>query len=303
MLLFGSSINYSGSEKTKFRLQMGYSISSFQDIEAIDVSAAVSVYVNMFRDRVQKRLKKDIAFDSKIYNSIKEMSNALNNKEVDLLSISVYEYYLLNKLADITPCLTVTNNEEAAEQYCILTRNDLSIKKFSDLIGKILSVPTFKNHPMLEEWLFNLLAKNKLSEINKTFRKVIFNDKESNAVYDVFFKKSDLAIVRKSVYDVLCGLNPQLKNLLAVFAVSKPMILSFTVSNNKSNPEIIKIVIDEARSLHITPGGKNILNIFKAKKTVKIDEADLKYSKEIMDENSLYRRQNSLPKNTRANNG
>jgi hypothetical protein len=68
------------------------------------------------------------------------------------------------------------------------------------------------------------------------------------------------------------------------------MVLTFTVSNNKTDPGITKIIIDEARSLDLIPGGKNILRIFKAKKTVLIDETNLQNSIEIIDENNLYRK-------------
>ncbi len=294
ILLNGST--FYNDKGTKLQVHMGYSISSFQDVEAIDASAAISVYVDTFRDRVQKRLNKNITFTSKVYNSIKEMIDALNHGEVDILSISADEYFALKKQADVSPCIAVVNKEDPSEQYCILKRKDSPINKLGDFSGKILDLPTLRLHPMLEEWLFNLLMKNKMPEIKKTFGQVIISDKESSAVYNVFFNKADLAIVRKSVWDAVCDLNPQLNKSLTVFMVSPPMVLSFTVSNNKSDQEIIKIIIDEAALLHLTTGGKNILQIFKADRAVKISEKDLRYAKEILDENNAFRNHNSALK-------
>jgi hypothetical protein len=53
-LLIGNIFGYANN--TKLRLQMGYPISSFQEVSATDAGAAISVYVQTLKDRIQKRM-------------------------------------------------------------------------------------------------------------------------------------------------------------------------------------------------------------------------------------------------------
>ncbi len=284
-----NSINYAGDEKLKFT--MGYSIFSFQEVNPTDASAAISVYVKIFKERVEKALNKEVLFTSQIYHSLKEMKEAVDNNEVGLLSLSVTEYYKLKKSCKITPYLAATNKDDAFEQYCILHRNSSSIANVQELKGRILSVPGYENHPMLEDWLINLLAKNKLGPMNKVFGQIKFSDKESNAIYNVFFKNADVAVVRKSVFDAVCELNPQIKKSLSAFIFSPPMILAFTAGNNKADSRMINTIVNYAMDLPSTQSGQNILNIFKANRFVRIKEEDLKTAFDILTENEYFKQQ------------
>jgi phosphonate transport system substrate-binding protein len=276
---------------------MGYSISAFHEVSPTDASAAVTLYVAMFKEKIEKRLGKEIIFKSSIYNSIKEMKDALAKNEVDLLSITISEYYELRKSFKITPYLAASDKNDAFEQYCILRRNDSGISKIEDLKNKILSLPVYRNHPMLEEWLINFCAKNKLGTVKKMFSQIKSTEKESNAIYDVFFKKADCAVVRKSVFDVIRELNPQIKNSISAFIYSPPVVLVFSAANDNSNKELMTTILDETRNLELTSSGKNILSIFKAKRFVKIDEADLKTGLDILNENNSFKKPTTKTKN------
>ena len=117
LLIILGNINYF-QNKNNFKVRIGYSQTSFQDVPALDASAAISVYVDTFREHIQNRLHKQIEFKSKIYSSVKEMSEDLNSNAVDLLSVSMEDYFQLKKTAGITPCLAVGGNESIFEQYC-----------------------------------------------------------------------------------------------------------------------------------------------------------------------------------------
>ncbi len=287
-----SSINYSGEHK--FIFKMGYSIFSFQEVNPTDASAAISVYASIYKSRVEKVVQKEVVFQSYIYNSLREMKDAFEKNNVDLISLSVNEYYELNKSYKITPYLAVSSSDSPFEQYCILKRNDRNISKIDDMKGKTVSIPEYKIHPMLEDWLINMLAKNKLGPISKAFGQIKFTDKESNAIYNVFFKNSDLAVVRKSVFDAVCEFNPQIKNSVSVLASSPPMIIAFTAGNDNADQKIVSIIIQYTGDLQTTQSGKNILNIFKANKFIKIKKEDLKTALDILTENEYSKQQLTL---------
>jgi len=140
------------------------------------------------------------------------------------------------------------------------------------------------------------LLKNKMAEPVKTFSYIKTFDKESNAVYDIFFKNSDCAIIRKSAFETLCELNPQIKKNISVLATSVPLVLAFLAANASSDQEIMKVTIEEIQDFHLTAGGKNILHIFKANKWIKINDAELKNVEEIINENAAFRKKLNIKK-------
>ena len=289
VILF-SGLSLHDIQDKPIRVRLGYSLFAFQDVSAADASAAIKVYAETFKERIAKRLHRPTVFTSQIFNSTKDIIDALNKNELDLMSVLSTEYFQIKKQHDIYPFLAVTAKDNAFEQYCLVVRNDLKIKQIADLSGKTLAIPDPKYHPVMMEWLFNYLAKNNMPEPSATFSKLKTFTKESNATYDVFFQNSDCTIIRKNVYSTLCELNPQIKNKLTVFVTSVPMVLNFLAANSSSDPEIIKIMLEEMRDFNLVPGGRNILNIFKANKWIRISNNDLKSVEEIINENEAFRK-------------
>ena len=286
---FLTGFSFQQNQDKYFYVRLGYSAFAFQDVSPVDASAAVKVYAEAFKERMEKRFNKPAVFISTIYNSVDGIIEALQKNELDLISVLSTEYFQIKKHYDIYPFLAVTAKEDAFEQYCIIVRNEVNIKQITDFKSKSLSIPDPNYHPVIMEWLFNYLVKNNLPEPSITFNRIKTFDRESNAVYDVFFKNSDCAIIRKSVYTTLCELNPQLKKSLSVFVTSVPMVLAFLAANALSDQELMKITVEEIKDFHLTPSGKNILNIFKAKKWIRISDQELKSVKEIINENEIFR--------------
>ncbi len=291
VLLFAGP-TYLLCQEQKMHLRLGYSIYAFQDISPSDANAAIKVYAETFREKFEKRVNKKVAFSTNIYNSVENIIEALNNNEVDLISLLATEYFQIKKTHNIYPLLATTSKEDAYEQYCFMVRNDLGIKQIKDLRGKILAMPNPEYNPLLIEWLYNFLAKNKMNEAQTTFKTIKLFDKESNAIYDLFFKNSDCAIIRKSVFTMLCELNPQIKYSISEFAASKPMIVAFLVANKNSDQDLMKITTDEMQKFHLSHEGKNILKIFKAKTWMKLSDSELKSVEELLNENASFRKIN-----------
>ncbi len=287
------------NQNNNIHLRLGYSIFAFQEVSASDANAAVKIYAESFKERIEKRLNKKTIFTSKIFNSVLEITEALHKNDLDLISILSTEYFQIKKQHDIYPFLAVTPKEDAYEEYCLIVRKDLRIKHIKDLTGKRLAIPNPDFHPVMLEWLFNYLIKNNMPEPSAMFKQIKSFDKESNAVYEVFFKNSDCCIIRKSVFTTLSELNPQIKNSLTIFATSVPMVVAFLAANSKSDPDLMKITMEEIHDFHLTRGGKNILNIFKANRCIKIGFKDLKSVEEIIIENDAFRKKLNIKKTNR----
>lgn len=287
IILWGFSPQQS---KQTIQFWLGYTKYSFREVNPPDASAAVKVYAETLKDKIAKRVQRPANFTATIYETENKVEEALKSGKLDLLSLTAEEYFPLKKKVNIYPFLATTSGEDPFEQYVLIIRNDMEITRIANLAGKRLSIPNPNYNPMLKEWLFNYLMKNKMPDINETFKEIKIVEKESNAVYDVFFKNSDCTIIRKKVFSTLCELNPQLKNSLSITASSEPMVLILTAANSASDQELFSIILEEIKEFHLTLGGKNILNIFKAKRFIRVNENHLKSVKNILDENAAYRK-------------
>ena len=164
-------------------LRLGYSAFSFQEVNPSDANAAIQIYANAFKDRIEKRLNKPVIFESKIYNSVGAMVEAISQNKLDCLSISSSEYYEIKKSKNIYPMLGVTPDNDAFQQYLLITKKDKNFQNIKELFRKKLAMPDPMYHPMSEEWLYNYLKKNNLPEQEKMFTFTNLFDKETNAVY------------------------------------------------------------------------------------------------------------------------
>ena len=280
--------------KDVVNLWLGYTMHSFREINPSDASAAVKIYAESFKERIAKRYNKPASFTSTIYESDAQVEEAFQKDQLDMLSLNSDEYFRFKKKFNIYPYLAAAPSDDAFEKYVLLVRNDLNISAPKDLKGKRLAIPNPNFNPILTDWLYNYLLRNNLPEADKVFSQTKIFDKESNAVYEAFFNNADCTIIREKVFSTLSELNPQLKKTLSVLASSEPLVLNFVAANAKSDQKLLNTILEEISDFHLTPSGKNILNIFKAKKWIRVYEKDLASVKEILDENAAFKKKSSI---------
>jgi ABC-type phosphate/phosphonate transport system substrate-binding protein len=289
LLIKGYGFQKNGGDPSIFRL--GYSNLVFQDIDPKDGNAALLIYAQQLEKQLAKKKGIQISLKAKIYYSLNEIREDLYHRNVDLFSVPTDQYFELKHEFNLEPCLAVVSYDNIYTQYIIITSAKSGIKKVGDLKGKTFSIPTNYRDTFAEKWLTVLLYRNKLKDIGNCFGDVKYIKNESNAVYNIFFDKTDCAIVRKSVFNTLVELNPQLKKSIAEVE-SSPEFISNILAYLKDSPHSrLSLIIEEASELHLAKEGKSILEIFKSSRVGTITENDLQNTKLIVDEfNSIKNR-------------
>ncbi len=101
---------------------------------------------------------------------------------------------------------SLAKKKEKRIQYYFIGWKNTEIKDFKGIKNKIISVERASKPAFI--WL----DKNSLIENKKTYKKVVktikYEQKDSRVLLDVFFKKVDLGIVKKSTWDTMIELNP-----------------------------------------------------------------------------------------------
>ena len=270
-------------QQTATPIRLGYSTIIFQDSKPEDANAAIVVWAKVLQKNLLLEYNKKIEFIPHLYTSIEAMQGALQKKEVDILGITFPDYYALKEKFNLVPCIAGLIDENIYSQYVLLTRYDSGFNNLTNLSQKSLAQPNVNQNPFIDIWLSNLLSLQKKTTKKSFFNKVKIEDRESNAVYSVFFKKSDCAIVLKKTFDVICMLNPQIKKSVKIIETSPNLVLSFAVYRQEAEPSRVKLFIDGAKGAHLTSDGNNILKVFKVKKLIEISEKDLESTKHVMD--------------------
>ena len=282
------------NQQTATEIRLGYSTIIFQDSKPEDANAAIVVWAKVLQKNLLLEYNKKTEFIPHLYNSIEAMQDALQKKEVDILGITFPDYYVLKEKFHLVPAFTGLIDENIYSQYVLLTHNDSGLDNLTSLSQKTLAQPTVKQNPFIDIWLSNLLLSQKKTTKESFFNKVKIEDREANAIYSVFFRKSDCAIVLRKTFDVICMLNPQIKKSVKIIETSPNLVLSFAVYRQETEPSRVKLFVDVAKGTHHTPDGNNILKVFKVKKLIEISEKDLESTKQVMD---LYNKNRNKRKN------
>lgn len=266
-----------------FELRLGTSNVIFQDVDPKDGQAAFIVYTK----KIEKRISEKRGFNTTLkyhnYNTIDEIKKALRLNEIDVLSITTDQYFELVPEFELELFTAASQLNGIFTQYALIGNKSVgsSIDKFA---GKRIDIPSVFNGFIPIKWLTLILKEN----IENYFRVVNFPETESSSIYNVFFGKSDCAIVRKSVLTTICELNPQLKNSIVEIELSPQILPSLLVYVKNADKKLLDLVLKESKELHLSDEGRTILKIFKATKIVEINKSDLESVKSIVNNYKNY---------------
>ncbi len=272
----------SSGEKSTTKIIMGYSILVFLDTNPMDANAAIVIWADVLIKLFREKYNLDTELIATVFNTMEEMEEALAKKNVDMVVLTSSEYFLLKDQYKLEPALAGVIDENFYSQYIMLTHNDSKINSVTELSRKSLSQPKDKLNPLLLRWLNKLLADNNKPQREQFFSKISFEEKDANAVYSLFFKRTDCAIVQKNVFNTVCELNPQIGKALKIIASSPPIILSLATYRKDSDTTSVKLFYDVAKNINTIKEGTNILKLFKTKRLIEVTEKDLESTKKLL---------------------
>ncbi len=273
---------HSNNENSTTKIIMGYSILVFLDTNPMDANAAIKIWADVLIKLFREKYNLNTELIASVFNSIEEIEEALKKKKVDMLILTSSEYFKLKDKYNLEPALAGIIEKDFYSQYILLTHNDSKIDKISQLSKKSIALPKDKLNPLLEKWINKVLAENKLPMRELFFNKINYEEKDINAIYSLFFKKTDCAIVQKNVFNTASELNPQIGKSLKIIAESPPVILSLATYRRDSDTMRVKLFYDVAKNINSVKEGTNILKLFRTTKLVQINEKDLESTQKLL---------------------
>ena len=109
---------------------------------------------------------------------------------------------------------TATFSNEEFTQFYLITQIDSNINSIKDISNKKISLELYDKEP--EVWINKLTLLNNKKSIESISSKIIKEGKESTVLLNVFFKKTDLAVVSSETWDDMIKLNPSISKKLKI---------------------------------------------------------------------------------------
>lgn len=215
-----------------------------------------------------------------IFESSQALFDAFNRDEINAVFASPLEFMQLQEHMGETLIAVNYQNAPIKQSFVVLARKSDHITDIKQLKHKRLSLAPLQDVAQL--YLNTLLLARQEPEIPAFFTET-FESKNANvAVMDVFFGKSDVAVVRESELKQAISLNPQVEQQLAVLEKS-PAFLNMVGAGKKTIDEKkFREVMFSITGVSKTEDGKKLFKVINAEELHLISRADLTEVTELL---------------------
>lgn len=231
--------------------------------------------------------------DSRIYESTADIERDLRARKVDAVALVPDDYLKLRKKIPLIP-LAMTATQSGHEiELLLLARRDAPIQTVKDLRNRSVSIPARVSQygSFYISWLDLLTLRLGFKGNKEFFGTVMETMKPSQALMQVFFRKSDACVVTRQMFETTRELNPQIGRELAVIA-RQPKLAGGIIAVRSDYPnEHSERITKELLSLHEDNEGKQLFVLFQLRRLIAYRPEYLKETETFYtDLNSLSRR-------------
>jgi len=264
LMLVTSGVRAEESDQGSKIIRVGYSGQLFTETSLRDAQVAIELWTRQVAVGMERVIPQIVLFDD-----LEGMVRAVRAGEVDLLSISTLDYLRIRDHTALEPALASVSGIKAEQEYVLLVRRNREVGSLQALRGGRLMVEIGKRESSVSKlWLNSLLLKMGRETAERFFGGVKQVVKTSQAVLPVFFGQADAALVRKSAFETMTELNPQLERALTALITSPQLLPVLVCFSAGGSAEDKRALLVGAVILHRHPRGKQILTLFQVDKMI-----------------------------------
>jgi ABC-type phosphate/phosphonate transport system substrate-binding protein len=257
-----------------------FSISSgmFRDVNENDARASVKAYAQ------QLAVSRGFIVDPipSVFTGATELSKLLKAGTVDIVSLPVSEFLLLEENLTTEPILVSVLNGLDYEEYLLLVGADSGFNRLSDLKSRRMLVLNNLQGALAECWLEVLLGEQSLGPPEQFFARVTRHFKTTQTLLPVFFHQGDACVVTRQGFTLMGELNPQVAKKLRVLAVSPPVVPHLTCFRATLKPAIKQKILTAITDATASTGGKQLMTIFQCDQVENRPLSTLRSTKDLL---------------------
>lgn len=216
-----------------------------------------------------------------VYEDKNKLTDDLANNRIDAVFINTIDFLDMQHLIDMERLFTVIYGAQAEQAVLLLVRESDNLDGISGLRGKSISIPA--GHFLGKTYLEVLLMESDYPPVEQYFSNIHETIDTNSAIVDLFFNKTDAALVSDIAFELASELNPSIRTNLKPLAESQQMIPQI-IGLNKNISEKNKARIDDIMSKsHQNKRIKHLLSLFRANKFIKLDQTDINSTQQLID--------------------
>lgn len=275
---------------TKVDTKLGMMNYLFDEVNINDGTTALTLWIETFKKSVSKKGIKDVNVEYQLYTSINDLEKDIEEEEIVFITIKTVDYFNLKEPSKLVPFLTGSRSTRTKfEQLLLVAGNKSGIKSIKDIKDTEILLPKTFLVELSKMWVrLELIDAKKFNYKNPKIKYTSFS--ESNLLLGVFFGKYDCAVISSAAYQLVCELNPQVKENTNIIAISPLLINSLFAHAKNADPDLVYTYRTVSENLHEEPEGKQILTLFKTDRVAFFTEAELEETEKLIKRhNSIFK--------------
>lgn len=243
----------------------------FPQVNVRDAELAMQLWTS----RLAQSMSIPADLELRIIEDLETIESELAAGNVDVLALTVQSYLDMRKRLPLRAEIVPERGGEALTRHVLLARKDGDIVDVRQLPGRRVLISTLDRGQTAHVWLDVLLMRAGLEPVREESLLLEVRDRPGLAVPPVFFGQADACIVDAVTFDVLCELNPQLRQELRVVATSEPLLTRVLCSRQGMDPLLRDMLLDAATRMHTQPDGEQILALLQLERPLRYREEHL----------------------------
>lgn len=212
----------------------------------------------------------------KFYDSSKPLYEDFKKNKLDMMVVDL-PFFFENRaeIESKTSYMwsTYTNNKKFS-QYYLLSNKTNNLKGFSELKNKKLSIK--EGDLTAQIWLKKSSYQKNKKDSHKLLKSIKYESKERTVILNLYFGKTDYAIVTKDAWDIILDFNPSLKNKIEIIDKSEDIFFIFIgLFSKNANKKSIEFFSKIASDIEDIEGGKRISKMLSFNMFFKVENEDL----------------------------
>ncbi|SHJ94034.1 ABC transporter, phosphonate, substrate-binding protein [Malonomonas rubra DSM 5091] len=239
-------------------IRLGFTINVFSKSDRNDASSALKAWASAVTR--ERSIHDQVTIN--VFDSVEEVQQRFAAKELDGATVNADEMLKIHPLPEFVYLPIVNNKPEV--QYIILVNKNGATSLDKVRSGK---VAFFEGQRMSlgRMWFDGLLIEEGIHNLE-----IVPEEKVSNAIFKVFFRQADAAIVTAEAFNLAVELNPQLGKDLLILKQSEPLIPGIFVFRSTWTGRSADVMDEALSQLHTTPGGQQVLTVFQSSRMEKL---------------------------------
>jgi hypothetical protein len=228
----------------------------------------------------------------KLYDNLETLKLDISKNLIDATFVSIFDFFEMEHLVNQDYIYTLKLGRESVEKTLLITQKKQQITKLEDLQGLSISIPS--GYYLGKNYLDLELMKRGLPKSEDYFTHINEVQDINSAIVDLFFGKTDCALVTDTAFKLASEMNKQISMNLEVLLSSTEMISQVLAMNKNISLDIIQQIDNYIVNAHEIQRIKALLSLFRAKKFVKVKKSHIQSSRKLFLEYQAMNKRSTL---------